>query len=125
MHICWGNWDGPHCDDVDLESILPIIYKAEVGGLSLACANPLHAHEVDLFRQIPLPDDMVMFPGVIDVTTNMLEHPEVAANRLYHWVDVIGDRERVIANTDCTHSPSTSIPISCPRSCPGAAGIAE
>ena len=104
MHVCWGNWDGPHCDDVDLESILPIIYKANVGGLSLACANPRHAHEVDLFRDMPLPVDMVMFPGVIDVTTNMLEHPEVVASRLCHWVDVIGDRERVIANTDCGFS---------------------
>ena len=104
LHVCWGNWDGPHCDDVDLESILPIIYQARVGGLSLACANPRHAHEVDLFREMPLPEDMVMFPGVIDVTTNMLEHPEVVANRLCHWVDVIGDRERVIANTDCGFS---------------------
>ena len=104
LHVCWGNWDGPHCDDVDLESILPIIYQARVGGLSLACANPRHAHEVDLFREMPLPADMVMFPGVIDVTTNMLEHPQVVANRLCHWVDVIGDRERVIANTDCGFS---------------------
>ena len=104
LHVCWGNWDGPHCDDVDLVSILPIIYQARVGGLSLACANPRHAHEVDLFREMPLPEDMVMFPGVIDVTTNMLEHPEVVANRLCHWVDVIGDRERVIANTDCGFS---------------------
>ncbi len=104
LHVCWGNWDGPHCDDVDLAAILPIVYKAEVGGLSLACANPRHAHEVDLFREMPLPDEMVMFPGVIDVTTNMLEHPQVVANRLCHWVDVIGDRERVIANTDCGFS---------------------
>ena len=104
LHVCWGNWDGPHCDDVDLESILPIIYQARVGGLSLACANPRHAHEVDLFREMPLPDDMVMFPGVVDVTTNMLEHPELVANRLCHWADVIGDRERVIANTDCGFS---------------------
>ena len=104
MHVCWGNWDGPHCDDVDLVDILPIIYQARVGGLSLACGNPRHAHEVDVFRDMPLPDDMVMFPGVVDVTTNMLEHPQVVANRIGHWVDVIGDRERVIANTDCGFS---------------------
>ena len=104
MHVCWGNWDGPHCDDVALVDILPIIYQANVGGLSLACGNPRHAHEVDVFRDMPLPDDMVMFPGVIDVTTNMLEHPQVVANRLLHWVDVIGDKERVIANTDCGFS---------------------
>ena len=104
MYVCWGNWDGPHCDDVDLVDILPIIYQARVGGLSLACGNPRHAHEVDVFRDMPLPDDMVMFPGVVDVTTNMLEHPQVVANRIGHWVDVIGDRERVIANTDCGFS---------------------
>ena len=104
MHVCWGNWDGPHCDDIDLVSILPIIYKARVGGLSLACANPRHAHEVDVFRDMPPPDDLVMFPGVIDVTTNMLEHPELVAKRLCEWVDIIGDRERVIANTDCGFS---------------------
>ena len=104
MHVCWGNWDGPHCDDIDLVTILPIIYKARVGGLSLACANPRHAHEVDVFRDMPPPDDLVMFPGVIDVTTNMLEHPELVAKRLCEWVDIIGDRERVIANTDCGFS---------------------
>jgi len=104
LHVCWGNWDGPHCDDVDLEPILPIIYQANVGGLSLACANPRHQHEVDVFRTMPPPKDMVMYPGVIDVTTNMLEHPKVVANRICQWVDVIGDRERVIANSDCGFS---------------------
>ncbi len=104
LHVCWGNWDGPHCDDVDLEPILPLIYRAKVGGLSLACANPRHQHEVDVFRKMPPPRDMVMFPGVIDVTTNMLEHPKVVANRICEWVDVIGDRERVIANSDCGFS---------------------
>jgi len=104
LHVCWGNWDGPHCDDVDLLDILPIVYQANVGGLSLACGNPRHAHEVDVFRNLPLPKDMVMFPGVIDVTTNIVEHPQVVANRIGQWVEVIGDRERVIANTDCGFS---------------------
>ncbi len=104
LHMCWGNWDGPHCDDVDLEPLLPILYQARVGGLSLACANPRHAHEVELFRRYPLPLDMVLLPGVIDVTTNIVEHPQVVANRILAFVDVIGDRERVIANTDCGFS---------------------
>ncbi len=104
LHMCWGNWDGPHCDDIDLEPILPLIYQAKVGGLSLACANPRHQHEVDVFREMPPPKDMVMYPGVIDVTTNMVEHPKVVANRICQWVDVIGDRERVIANSDCGFS---------------------
>lgn len=104
LHVCWGNWDGPHCDDVDLEPLLPILYGARVGGLSLACANPRHAHEVELFRRHPPPKDLVLLPGVIDVTTNIVEHPQVVANRILSFVDVIGERERVIANTDCGFS---------------------
>jgi len=104
LHVCWGNWDGPHCDDVDLEPLLPLLYKANVGGLSLACANPRHAHESQLFRKYPLPQDMVLFPGVIDVTTNMVEHPQLVANRILDFVGLVGDRERVIAGTDCGFS---------------------
>ena len=104
LHVCWGNWDGPHCDDVDLEPLLPLLYQAKVGGLSLACANPRHAHESQLFRKYPLPQDMVLFPGVIDVTTNMVEHPQLVANRIVDFVSLVGDRERVIAGTDCGFS---------------------
>jgi len=104
LHVCWGNWDGPHCDDVDLEPLLPIFYKAKVGGLSLACANPRHHHEVDVFRRLPPPKDLVILPGVIDVTTNMVEHPQLVANRILEFVDILGDRERVIADADCGFS---------------------
>jgi 5-methyltetrahydropteroyltriglutamate--homocysteine methyltransferase len=104
LHVCWGNWDGPHCDDVDLEPLLPMFYKAQVGGLSLASANPRHHHEVEVFRRLPPPKDLVILPGVIDVTTNMVEHPQLVANRLLEFVDIVGDRERVIANTDCGFS---------------------
>lgn len=104
LHLCWGNWEGPHCDDIDLEPLLPFLYRARVGGLSLACANPRHAHEVELFRKYPPPQDMVLYPGCVDVTYNYLEHPGVVAKRLLEFVDILGDRERVIASTDCGFS---------------------
>jgi 5-methyltetrahydropteroyltriglutamate--homocysteine methyltransferase len=104
LHVCWGNWDGPHCDDVDLEPLLPLLYQAKVGGLSLACANPRHAHETALFKKYRPPQEFVLLPGVIDVTTNMVEHPQLVANRIVEFVQLIGDRERVIANTDCGFS---------------------
>lgn len=104
MHLCWGNWDGPHVDDIELEPLLPLLYRANVGGLSLACANPRHQHEIELFRKIPPPPDLVLYPGCIDVTYNYLEHPELVAKRICDFVDVVGDRERVIASTDCGFS---------------------
>lgn len=104
LHLCWGNWEGPHCDDIDLKPLLPHIYKANVGGLSLACANPRHAHEIDLFRSLPPPQDWLLYPGCIDVTYNYLEHEGVVAKRILEFVEVIGDRERVVASTDCGFS---------------------
>ncbi len=104
LHLCWGNWEGPHCDDIDLEPLLPFLYKAKVGGLSLACANPRHAHEVELFRKLPPPKDWVLYPGCVDVTYNYLEHPGLVAKRVLEFVDILGDRERVVASTDCGFS---------------------
>ena len=104
LHVCWGNWDGPHIDDMDLEPLLPLLYQANVGGLSIPFANPRHQHEGELFVSYPLPDDMLLFPGVVDVTTNYLEHPEVVAERIARIVDVVGEREKVIASTDCGFS---------------------
>ena len=104
LHVCWGNWDGPHLDDIELAPLLPILYEARVGALSIACANPRHQHEWREFRTHRLPDHMALIPGVIDVTTNYLEHPQVVADRICQFVDVIGDRERVIAGCDCGFS---------------------
>ena len=104
LHICWGNWDGPHVDDVDLGPLMPLIYEANVGALSLACANPRHQHDWKKFKTCPLPDSMILVPGVIDVTTNYLEHPEVVADRICQFVEVVGDRSRVIAGADCGFS---------------------
>lgn len=101
LHVCYGNWDGPHIDDVELEPLLPLLYQAKVGALSLSCANPRHQHDWKAVKRHKLPAGMVLLPGVIDVTTNYLEHPEVVADRICQWVDVVGDRERVIASTDC------------------------
>src|ERR1700674_2488714 len=101
LHCCWGNWDGPHIYDVALERILPVLYQAHVGGLSIELANPRHQHEYDALRRNPLPHHMTLLPGVIDTTTNIVEHPEVVARRLKEAVSVVGDRERVIASADC------------------------
>ena len=101
LHVCWGNSEGPHTHDVPLEAILPSLYKARVGALSVELANPRHQHEYAVFKRYPLPDSMLFLPGVIDTTTNYVEHPEVVANRLCQAVDAVGDRSRVIASTDC------------------------
>lgn len=104
LHVCWGNVDSPHIDDVELEPLLPILYEAKVGALSLAGANPRHQHDWKLFRRYPLPSDMLLIPGVIDVTTNYLEHPEVVADRICAFADAVGDPKRIIASTDCGFS---------------------
>jgi len=101
LHLCWGNYDGPHTHDVPLEAVLPIVCRARVGALSLPLANPRHQHEYRVLKAHPLPDSMLLLPGVIDTTTNYVEHPEVVADRIVAAVDAVGDRTRVIASTDC------------------------
>jgi len=101
LHLCWGNYDGPHTHDVPLEPLLPIIYRAKVGALSLPLASPRHQHELKAFRRHPLPDGMLFLPGVIDSTTNVVEHPEVVADRIAAAVAAVGDRTRVLASVDC------------------------
>jgi 5-methyltetrahydropteroyltriglutamate--homocysteine methyltransferase len=101
LHLCWGNYDGPHTHDVPLEPLLPVIYRARVGALSLPLASPRHQHELKAFRRHPLPDGMLFVPGVIDSTTNVVEHPEVVADRIAAAVEAVGDRTRVLAGVDC------------------------
>jgi len=101
LHVCWGNYDGPHIHDVPLEAILPLLYQAKVGALSIELANPRHQHEYKVFKRYPLPEHMLFMPGVIDSTTNYVEHPEVVADRICQAVEAVGDRSRVIASTDC------------------------
>ena len=102
LHVCWGNSEGPHHYDVPLEDILPLIYKANVGGLVMEMANPRHAHEYKVYREHPLPEHMLLVAGVIDTKTNYVEHPEVVADRLRLAIDATGgDPTRVMAGTDC------------------------
>ena len=101
LHCCWGNWDGPHIFDVPLDLILPVLYQAHVGGLSIEFANPRHQHEYEALRRHRLPDNVVLLPGVIETTSNIVEHPQVVARRIQEAVAAVGDRERVIASTDC------------------------
>ena len=102
LHVCWGNSEGPHHHDVPLEDILPIVYRANVGALVMEMANPRHAHEYKVYRQLPLPDDMLLVAGVIDTKTNYIEHPEVVADRLRLAVQAAGGAPtRVMAGTDC------------------------
>jgi len=101
LHLCWGNYDGPHTHDVPLPPLLPILYRARVGALSLPLASPRHQHELRAFRANPLPADMLFVPGVIDSTVNVVEHPQVVADRIVAAVEAIGDRTRVLAGTDC------------------------
>jgi len=101
LHICYGNWEGPHIHDVPLATILPALYQANVGALSIEFSNPRHAHEYAAFKMHPLPKDMILVPGVIETTSNFVEHPEVVARRIEDAVAAVGDRERVVASTDC------------------------
>lgn len=101
LHVCWGNNDGPHIYDIAMAAILPELYRANVGALSIEFANPRHQHEYDALRANPLPAHMLLMPGVLDTTTNFVEHPELVARRLAEAVAAVGDRERVIAGTDC------------------------
>ena len=100
MHVCWGNYEGPHVHDIPLASLFPVIMKARPAGLLIEGANPAHAHEWEDIRDLGLPDGKVLLPGVIDTTTNFVEHPRLVAQRICRFADAVG-RERVIAATDC------------------------
>jgi 5-methyltetrahydropteroyltriglutamate--homocysteine methyltransferase len=101
LHCCWGNHESPHTHDVALADILPIITKAEVGALGLAFANPRHQHEIAVVAELGLPEHMTLIAGVLDTTTNYVEHPEVVADRVGAAVRAVGDPGRVMASPDC------------------------
>lgn len=101
LHVCWGNYEAPHDDDVPLDEILPRLYAANVGALVVSMANPRHAHEWRCFKQYPLPAEMLLVAGVVDPTTNYVEHPEVVADRIETVANAVGDPTRVLASPDC------------------------
>jgi 5-methyltetrahydropteroyltriglutamate--homocysteine methyltransferase len=101
LHVCWGNWEGPHNHDIDMELLLPALYDAKVGALGLEFANPRRQHEAAALAKRALPDEMVLIAGVIDSKSNFVEHPQVVAQRIEAVVKAVGDRERVVAGVDC------------------------
>lgn len=100
LHICWGNYEGPHHCDIPMEQVLPAVLKAKPQALLFETSNPRHAHEWTVFRDASIPDDKILVPGVIDSTTNFIEHPELVAERICKFADIVG-KDRVIAGTDC------------------------
>lgn len=103
MHVCWGNYEGPHNCDIALRKVLPAILRAKPRALLFEAMNPRHAHEWIDWKAVDLPDDYVLIPGMLDSTTNFVEHPEFIAERLMNFVDMVGP-DRVIAGTDCGFS---------------------
>ncbi|MGH7045189.1 MAG: cobalamin-independent methionine synthase II family protein [Stellaceae bacterium] len=100
MHLCWGNYEGPHTHDIPLAKTIGVALRARPSGLSFEAANPRHAHEWEDLRDAKIPEDKVLIPGVIDSTTNFVEHPRLIAQRIGHYAAIVG-RERVIAGADC------------------------
>jgi 5-methyltetrahydropteroyltriglutamate--homocysteine methyltransferase len=100
LHICWGNYEGPHTHDIPLTSVLPLLFRAKPQALLIEGGNPRHDHEWATWKSYKLPDEKILVPGVIDTSTNFVEHPELVAQRITRYANLIG-RERVIAGTDC------------------------
>jgi 5-methyltetrahydropteroyltriglutamate--homocysteine methyltransferase len=100
LHICWGNYEGPHTHDLPVTKIIDIAFKARVQAFSIEAANPRHDHEWEDLKEIKIPDDRILIPGVIDSTTNFVEHPRLVAQRIGRYAQVV-DRERLIAGVDC------------------------
>ncbi|MEO0346724.1 MAG: cobalamin-independent methionine synthase II family protein [Pseudomonadota bacterium] len=103
LHVCWGNYEGPHHHDAPMELVLPIALKAHIGALPFESSNPRHAHEWEVFAKTDLSEDLILIPGVLDSTTNFVEHPKLVAERICRYAGIVG-RDRVMAGTDCGFS---------------------
>jgi 5-methyltetrahydropteroyltriglutamate--homocysteine methyltransferase len=99
-HVCWGSWPGPHTTDIDFKHIVNVTLQIKAQAYSVEAANPRHAHEYHVFEDVKLPEDKIIIPGVIAHTTNVVEHPELVAERLMNYAKLVG-RENVIAGADC------------------------
>jgi 5-methyltetrahydropteroyltriglutamate--homocysteine methyltransferase len=100
LHMCWGNYEGPHTRDIPLEKVLPILFKVKPSALLIEGANPRHEHEWELWKNHPLPEDKILVPGVLDSSCNFVEHPDLVSQRIVRYANLVG-RERVIAGSDC------------------------
>lgn len=100
MHLCWGNYEGPHTHDIPLPKILPTVMKAKPQAVLFEAANPRHAHEWQVWNEAQIPEDKILIPGVLDTTTNFIEHPQLVAERILKFTNIVG-RERVMAGSDC------------------------
>jgi len=102
VHICWGNYEGPHCCDIDMDTVFSTLMRTKAQTILFETSNPRHAHEWTVFRdrKSEIPDDKILMPGVVDTTTNFIEHPEVVAQRVERFASIVGT-ERVIAGSDC------------------------
>jgi len=109
LHVCWGNYEGPHDCDVPLQEILPVLLQAKVGALVLPFANPRHAHEYRCLEKQRIGDEQLLVAGVIDTLTNFVEHPQVVADRIERVARAVGDASRVIAGTDCGFDTSAGM----------------
>ena len=115
LHVCWGNYEGPHVRDVPLADLIGPLLRARPAGLSVEGANPRHAHEWQVFERVKLPDGKMLIPGVLDSTTNFVEHPELVKQRIVRYAEVVG-RENVIAGTDCGFGTAATLnPMVDPR----------
>ncbi len=109
LHVCWGNYEGPHDCDVELKELMPLLRGLNVGGFVFPFANPRHAHEYRVLKDFPLDDDQIIVAGVIDSVTNFVEHPETVAERIERVVAVVGDPRKVQAGTDCGFDTSAGM----------------
>jgi 5-methyltetrahydropteroyltriglutamate--homocysteine methyltransferase len=100
MHLCWGNYEGPHDHDIALEKVLPIVLKAKPAAIQFEASNPRHAHEWVVWQQAKIPEEKILIPGLLTATSNYVDHPELIAQRLLQFADIVG-RDRVMAGTDC------------------------